>query len=338
MRHLSPAWFAIVMGWCGLSMAWQAARTPMGEGAEAAALLGSALAAAVATVLLVLSLARARWHPQAWLEDLAHPVRHAFVAAASVSLLLLGTLGLWQLPAGSSGAAWARELWQLGAGAQLIVTIWVLRRWLAQRLSPGALTPVHLIAIVGNVLVPLGGIEAGHPIWSAWQFTLGLSLWPLLTWRLYQLGQRGPALPPPLRPAWAIVLAPPSVIGVAGARLLTLSPETAAAQVPWLATTWLLATTVLAWLWRTHLAAIKDQPFGLSHWALSFPLAAYVSLTLVLGTRTGWAWVNLWGLLGLALVSLLVIGLSMATIRAIRQGQLPAPDPAPPTPPKGVAQ
>ena len=95
-----PGWFGIVMGWSGLALAWHRAGHAMGEQAAAVALAVGAVALLSFALLLLLSLARWRRYPQAVQEDLAHPVRHAFIAAVPISLLLLVTLGVAAFGAG----------------------------------------------------------------------------------------------------------------------------------------------------------------------------------------------------------------------------------------------
>ena len=51
LKYLFPGWFAIVMGLGGLSLAWHRAVPVMGEGAELAAGLIGAIAAAVFAVV-----------------------------------------------------------------------------------------------------------------------------------------------------------------------------------------------------------------------------------------------------------------------------------------------
>ena len=53
LRHLGPAWFSIVMGLCGLSLAWHRAAVSLGPAAHAFALGVGVLAAAVFTVLVL---------------------------------------------------------------------------------------------------------------------------------------------------------------------------------------------------------------------------------------------------------------------------------------------
>ena len=89
LKFLMPGWFAIVMGLSGLSLAWLRAQPLMGEAALAAGLAIGILAALVFVALLVFSVLRTQRYPQALAEDLKHPVRHAFIAAVPISVILL---------------------------------------------------------------------------------------------------------------------------------------------------------------------------------------------------------------------------------------------------------
>ena len=177
LKFLSPAWFSIVMGLSGLALAWRRAVPLMGEPALALSIALGGLAAAVFLALAGLSVLRLQRHPEAWAEDLRHPVRHAFVATLPVSLILLGTLGV----ALDGPGALAAAVWWTGSLGQLAVTVWVLSRWWAGNRAGGlqwaTVTPVLIIAVVGNVLVPLAGVELGHAEWAAAQFGIGLLFW-----------------------------------------------------------------------------------------------------------------------------------------------------------------
>ena len=94
LKFVGPPWFSLVMGLCGLALAWHRAVPLMGEMAGAAGLVVGALAAGVFVTLAVATLLRMRRHPQAWAEDLRHPVRHPFVAAMPISLILLATVSV----------------------------------------------------------------------------------------------------------------------------------------------------------------------------------------------------------------------------------------------------
>ena len=84
--------------------------------------------------------------------------------------------------------------------------------------------------------------------------------------------------PERLRPSVFILVAPPAVIG------LGLLQFEAPIGVAW--GLWGVALFSAAWA-ATQLPRIATQPFGLSHWAMSFPLAALAALTLRLAPPSG---------------------------------------------------
>jgi len=319
LRFLVPGWFSPVMGLSGLSLAWLAAAPVLGTGAIGVALVLGSLAGLLFALLALASLWRWQRHPEALADDLKHPVRHAFVATVPVSLLLLASVGL------SLGLSTAivRPLWWAGSLLQLWVTLWVLSRWLAPVSGPAgsawpAVTPALFIAVVGNVVPPLAGVALGHASWSAAQFGIGVLFWPLvLGLVLVRRFAHGP-LPERLLPLWFIAVAPPSVIGLS---LLAFG-----APMALVLGCWGVAAFMAVWV-GTQARRMVTQAFGLPFWALSFPLAALSSLTLQLGqqaTLAGWAQA---GVLMLAVTSLVVVGLVLATVRGLRQGTLLVPEP-----------
>lgn len=316
LAFVGPAWFAIVMGLSGLALAWHRAVPLMGEAAGAVAWAVAALDAAVALLLAGAFALRAQRHPEAWAEDRRHPVRHPFVAALPISLLLLATVAvaLWGPTAAARGAWWLGSLGQLG------VTTWVMARWWRGAAAGGlqwpGVTPVLFIPVVGNVLAPLAGVPLGHEAWAAAQFGIGVLFWPVV---LVLIGVRvavqGP-WPERLRPSVFIVIAPPAVVGLG---LLQFGAPPLLAWACW-------GAALFGLLWAgTQLRAIAAQPFALPHWAMSFPLAALAALSLRLATPgTPFA---LLALALLALASLVIAALLLATVRGLRDGSLLAPEP-----------
>lgn len=331
LRYLFPGWYAIVMGLCGLALAWHRAEALLGEGADAAALVLGVLAAGVFAVLAVATVLRGRRHPEAWAEDRRHPVRHTFVAALPIALLLLGTVGVALLgpPPGAPAslgalAAWAAAgAWALGALAQAGVTLWVLSRWWHPASAGGlawpGVTPALLIPIVGNVLVPLAGVPLGQTAWSLAQFGVGLMFWPVvLTLIAVRLAVAGP-WPDRLRPAAFILVAPPAVVALS---LLQLGAPVAVAWA-----LWGMALFTAVWV-GVQARRMIELPFGLPHWGASFPLAALTALTLRLATPG--TVLSVLGLALLAATSLIVAALALATVRGLREGTLLVPEPLPP--------
>lgn len=308
---LGPQWFAPVMGWCGVALAWHRAGAALGEPAHAVSLASGAVALAVFAVVLAASALRALRFPAALAEDLAHPVRHAFAAALPVSVVLLATVGH------AAGAPHALVLatWAAGIALQLLVTTWIVTRWFAGRLQWPTMTPVVYIPIVGNILVPLAGVPLGYPLLSWCFFGIGAFFWPVVTALMLARVAQHP-LPDRLAPSWFITIAPPAVGG--SAALSLGAPDGIAAAALGIATLCALAAA-------TRAPGIAKAPFAMPAWATSFPLAAYAALTLRMGAHS--PAVAAAGVLLLAVASVVVLGLTLATIRGLRAGTLLAPEP-----------
>lgn len=331
LRFLMPGWFSIVMGLSGLALAWHRASPQLGAPAAAVSAGLAILAFAVFAVLAAASARRARAHPDALREDLAHPVRHAFVAAVPISALLLLTLWVAHVGTGET----VRWLWRLASAAQLGVTLWVLARWWRGNQPDGlawvSITPALIVPIVGNVLVPLAGVPLGELQWSAAQFGIGLLFWivvlVLLPVRIAAAG----LWPERMMPTVFITVAPPAVIGL-DALQFGLPP-----LVAWCA--WGMAVFFL--LWSLTLARrIAGLPFGIPHWAMSFPLAAFAALTLRLAAPDagGGAAMSIVAPAMLAAASVAILALALATLRGLHQGSLLVPEaPAAAAPVAGTA-
>lgn len=329
LKFLMPGYFAMVMGLSGLTLAWHRAQGLLGDMATGIALVLGLLSALVFLVLLVASWLRWQRYPAALAEDLRHPVRHAFVAALPVSVLLLATVGVALGGSGGPlGPVW-NGLWWLGSLGQLWATLWVLGRWLAPAAAaqPGAtggpqlwpsVTPVLLIPVVGNVVVPLAGLPLGHSTWSALQFGIGAFLWPVVLALILARRLAHSPLPERVLPAWFITVAPPAVIGVVA---LQMEAPLAVAQALW-------GVSLFFLLWVLPLVRrIATQAFAVPFWAFSFPLAAFTVLTLRLAETGAGAAFQTAGVLMLAISSIVILWLCFATVRGLRDGSLLAPEP-----------
>ena len=318
LEYLAPAWFAIVMGWAGLSQAWLRAVDPFGDMALSLGLVAALFAQLIFALLCLACIVRLSAHPNAVAADMRHPVRHAFMATLPISILLLASLGI-QLFWGTSRTLdlALTFLWCVGSLLELATTAWVIGRWLKPADSGGfqwaTFTPVFFIPVVGNVLAPLGGVSIGFEAWATAQLGIGVLLWPvMLTLLFVRLGQAGP-LPARLAPTWFITLVPPSIVGLS---LLQLDAP--------LAMVWLMWGIAFFFfiLALTQVQIIREQPFGIAHWGMSFPMAAFTSLTLRMSHAPQGGWLHVPAILLLAVTSLLILGLTLNTWHGLRHGHL----------------
>jgi tellurite resistance protein len=265
-------------------------------------------------ILFLASLLRLQRHRSALTEDLNHPVRHAFAAAFPVSMLLLASL----LASLGVSPAWLKPLWLIAAGLQLLVTVWVMARWVKSGLKWASMTPIVFIPVVGNVVVPLGVPVFGHETLGWFFLGVGAFCWPvvlaLLFARTAQL-----EFPGRLVPTWFITIAPPAVVGL-GCLNLAQSPTLAVA-----------AFGVASFFFALSLSLagpIRALAFGMPFWALSFPLAAFSALAMALANADRVPAIVATALLALATV--VILGLSLATLKGLRAGTLLVAEPGAP--------
>jgi tellurite resistance protein len=293
------------MGTGGVGLAWREAAQVL----HAPPIIGEALLllTAIVWVLLVgLHLYLAAVHTEAFLTELRHPVRCAFAAAPTIGLMILAAAVHPYVP--GAGAV----LWSVAVLLHLLVAMLLLRRIVAGRGEAAMMAPPLLIPFVGNILAPAFGVRMGFLDASWMMFGIGLLLWlvvmPMLMHRLLT----GPPLPPPLRPAVAIFVAPPAVGAVA---LAGLSGTAHGPALMLVGIAILIGAVVLSLA-----GEITAVPFGPAWWGLTFPSAAFAIMTLQLIGHPILGW------LALLLTSAITLYVAWRTVLALRSGALLQPE------------
>jgi tellurite resistance protein len=322
LEHLAPAWFVLVMGWCGLTQTWLHGRIIFGDFATGIGLVCFGVSVLIFGVLCIACILRLRAHPDAVQADLMHPVRHAFMATLPISMMLISSIGA-VLFAGLSANAdlLLRTFWLSGSILELASTVWVLSRWMRPPEEGGlqwkSYTPIFFIPIVGNVLSPIGGVPLGLTTWSTIQLGIGVALWPVALCLLFvRFAQAGP-LPTRLNMSLWITLVPPSIIGV-DLMLLQAPAEISFAL-------WGVALFFALWC-LTQMKSMLSSSFGLPQWSVSFPLAAFSIFTVDLSATSHGTWLQIPATLLIAITSLVITSLSINTWHAMRQGLLLIPE------------
>lgn len=311
LAYLPVALFTTVMGVAGLALAWAKASALAG----APALPGLCLrwaATALYVFLFVLYALKGLRYPAQVAAERAHPVQVNFFPAISTGMVLLSIAWLPTLP------GVAHVLWSVGAAAHLALTLLSVGSWIFHpHYSIQHASPAWFIPAVGNILMPIVGMQWAPPDISWFFFSIGLVFWlVLMTIVLYRLFFHEP-LPPPMRPTLAILLAPPSAGFVA---YLALT-----GQVDGFARVLYSMALFMFLLLASHVRQFARLPFSTAAWGYSFPLAALTMASLEMAHRSASAWyaVLAWALL--ALLSVLVSWLAWLTLRAAARGQFARP-------------
>ena len=313
LEHFPVTFFAVGMGMLGFTLAIHAAEKAFGLG-NAVSNLVLALSALLFALVTGIYMLKALRFPDAVTTEWHHPVRIAFFPAISISLLLLSTALLPEWPAIAAG------VWMIGTLVQGILALAVIGSWIGHRaFLTGHLTPAWFIPAVGNVIVPIAGVQLGWVETSWLFFSGGLIFWIVLLTLVFNRLMFHDPMPSKMVPTLMILVAPPAVGFVAWMQLNGGSVDPFGHFL-------LSAAYVFAALVATQAGKMLRMPFALSWWALSFPIAALAIASFTQANAADSQPHRLIGLGLLCLLTLVIALLILRTLGAIRQGAICVPE------------
>ncbi|WP_029057042.1 SLAC1 anion channel family protein [Stappia stellulata] len=313
LAHFPVTFFAVVMGLAGLALATRRVELFLGAGSFASTgLIGAtALVFCAISVLFVLKGLRHRADLRA---EWNHPVRIAFFPAITIGALLIAA---GMLPVSEP---LARAIWIPAAAVHLCITLGVVSAWISHRTFEQAhLTPAWFIPAVGNVLVPVAGVQLGYLEVSWFFFSVGMLFWLVfLTLVFNRLIFHNP-LPERLLPTLVIMIAPPSAGFVAWYQINGGEIDAVARLLYYCGLMFVLITL-------TQVQKLLRLPFTMSWWAYSFPVAAFTIASALFAEKTGNGFQQ-----GVMLVSYVVLlgviaMLVIKTMAAIRRDEICQPE------------
>lgn len=312
LKNFPVSFFATVMGMSGFSIAWNRAEYFFNPGfCLSSILLG--FTSVLFTLLVVIYTAKIIKYPQDVLAEVRHPVKQAFVPTISISLILLS---IAYLPSAPDFSFW---LWSLGTVLHLALTLYMLSSWIHHgKYEITQLNPAWFIPVVGNILVPIAGLQHAIPEISWFFFSLGVFFWPVLTAIIFYRLIFHHALPERLLPTLFIFIAPPSVGFISWFNL----NENIDSFARILYSVAVLFTLLLL----SQFNHFRRIPFFLSWWAYSFPMAAITIATFLMAKVTNqgmYIWMG-GGLL--TLLSTLITILVWRTIGSVLRREICIPD------------
>jgi tellurite resistance protein len=314
LRYLPISVFSIILGLAGYTIATQRvfAGQDWSEGLPNAFLF---TATAVCVFLLVLYAVKTVRHRDAVVAEFRHPVMISFFPTLSISLLLLS---IGYLDVNETASFY---LWAVGAAVNFTFTLVVLSIWIRHtHFEIAHFSPAWFIPVVGNLLVPVVGVEHAPADLSWLFFAVGIVFAVvLLVIFMYRMVFHQPLHDRHL-PTLFILIAPPAVAAVAYVKL-TGSYDSFARILYFLAVFFAVFLIV-------HVRMFARIQFYLSWWAYTFPLAALTIATFLIGKETASAFYKdaatvLW--VGL---SVLVAGLLVRTLVAVARREICVPDAA----------
>lgn len=305
LQNFPISWFAVVMGMTGFSIAWHRAETLLGLPMwPSAVLLGLSIATFVS--LLLIYSAKILKYPEQVKAEFAHPVKLNFFPTVSIGLILI-SVGLLPYSERLSMVCWAT-----GAVFHLGFTLYVLSAWLHQtHFEVAHMNPAWFIPIVGNILVPIAGVQHTTPEISWFFFSIGLVFWPVLfSIVFYRMFFHQP-LPAKLLPTLFILIAPPAVGSISWFQLV--------GEINAFGRILYYSAIFLTLMLLTQITRFMRLEFFLSWWAYSFPMAAITLATFLMYEQLQQPFFRGLGVALLGLLTVLIAVLVAKTAQAVRR-------------------
>ena len=304
LEHLPVQLFAVIMGISGFAIVFAKAYHLIGMPYW---IYGTLLFVDTVLFITIFTAYMFKWllYPEAVKKEFDHPIKSSFMAAISVSFLLVSIAYYDFAPTVSI------LLWYIGAPLQLIFTLIVINYWFHNDLKVVHSNPAWFIPIVGNVLVPVIGVEAAPVYLSLFFFALGLFFWIVLfTMVTYRIVFHHP-LAKKLIPTFFIFIAPPAVAFVSYFRITNGSIAFISMFLYFVA----LFTLILL-LFMVRIFDTKE--FFISWWAYTFPLAAITISTLMMHMAFDSSITYLGSIILIILTTVVVGFVAFKTVQAYR--------------------
>jgi tellurite resistance protein len=240
--------------------------------------------------------------------DFRHRVRINFFSAISISLLLLSIAFYTYYPILSI------VFWWVGVGLHTVFMFKTISFWIQHNFEIQHFNPAWFIPVVGNILIPISGVDFAPVIFSYFYFAVGFFFWIVLFAIFLYRAVFHAQLPEKFIPTFFILLAPPA-IGFVSYMRITASWDTFAIFLLFMAYFFVI-------LLATMYKSFTKLKFFMSWWAFTFPLAAVTiasSVAFQITHYTGFeiiAWVML-------VTTIAAIGIvAWQTIVHIRKGEI----------------
>ncbi|NCB53372.1 MAG: C4-dicarboxylate ABC transporter [Epsilonproteobacteria bacterium] len=299
--------YAIVMGMSGLTIMYQKAALWLSMSAWIGTVLMGISTLLFCVITLIYALKYLKYAP-AVQKEFSHPIRLNFFAAISISMLMLAIVYKEVYP------PVAALFWYPGTVLHFYLTMYTVSFWINRNQELEHSNPAWFIPIVGNLLVPVGGVGfASHGI-LMYFFSCGLFFWIVLFAILLNRIIFHHQLVVKFMPTMFILIAPPAVGFIAYFKMY----GTIDAFATILFNLALFFTLLLAFMYK-NFVKIK---FFISWWAFVFPLAAMAISTMLMYHETKDV-----VLLGLsyamvAVTSVVIAVVAYQTILHIKRGEI----------------
>ena len=199
--------------------------------------------------------------------DFSHRIRINFFSAISISFLLLSIAFMAYWPFLSL------LLWWIGVLLHTYLMFYTISFWVQRNIDIKFMNPAWFIPVVGNMLVPIAGVEYMPKAFSFFFFASGFFFWIVLFVIFMNRAIFHHQLPQKFLPTLFILIAPPAIGFIAYIRI-TQSWDSFAVFLLFMAYFFVI---LISFLYKSF----HKLKFFISWWAFTFPLMAVTIASVV---------------------------------------------------------
>lgn len=299
--------YAIVMGMSGLTITYQKAAVWL----NFPHIIGNSLMYITTTIFVVVSftyLKKYAKYKMAVKKEFNHPVRINFFAAVSISMLMLAIIFKEEHHTISA------IFWYPGTLLHFYLTMHTIAFWINDNQELAHSNPAWFIPIVGNVLIPVGGIGFASTGILMYFFSVGIFFWIILFSVILNRIIFHHQLAIKFMPTLFILIAPPAVGFIAYFKMYG-AIDTFAMILFNMA---LFFTLLIAFMYKNF---IKIK-FFISWWAFVFPIAAMAISSMLMYHKTHDPIVMILSYVMIAVVTIIISIVGYQTIIHMRKEEI----------------
>lgn len=247
-------------------------------------------------------------YPDEVIKDFKHRIRINFFSAISISFILLSIafLSFWPFL--------SMVLWWLGVIMHTLFMFYTISFWIQHNFEIHFMNPAWFIPVVGNILIPIAGVEFMPKAFSFFYFAVGFLFWIVLFIIFLNRVIFHDQLPQKFIPTLFILIAPPAVGFVSYLRI-SQSWDSFAILLLFLGYFFLI---LILFLYKSF----KNLKFFISWWAFTFPLDAITIASIVAFQITAKTFYKYLSILLFVITLSTIAYITWLTIKKIRLGEI----------------
>ncbi len=272
IKHFPVSFFSMILGMAGFTIAFQKAEQILKIPFNASQYILT-LTLIIFGIISFIYLIKIIAFGNEVKKEFNHPVKLSFFPTFSISLILLSIAFL------SIDINTSKYFLITGTVIHFILTLKIVSIWIQHtKFEIKHINPSWFIPAVGNILIPIAGIQH-FPHEISWFFySIGLFFWIILLVIFFNRIIFNSPLPEKLLPTLFILIAPPSVGFISFVKLTT--------EVNEFSKMLYYFGLFLICLLFTQIGTFKKIKFYLSFWAYSFPIAAITIASILMFHET----------------------------------------------------